>query len=232
MTCPVCAPNDCAKQDASAIAHRARSGGFSGTADQYSKLFNVSCSGLDACVSACGATGGSAEMCAASECVTGTQNYCLPAAVWSNLEAVSTSGTVPEQDGVSLVVVAQPYHDELMLDQFDLTLPDDSTVDGIELIIRRTANFENSVSDGSVRLIKRQAITDVDRAKTEAWNAGPFESVVYGGPTDLWGERWTAADLKNGLGIALTAKYTLTAGNARAYIDSVTAKVYYTPKCK
>jgi hypothetical protein len=161
------------------------------------------------------------------------RNYCLPAAVWSNLEAATTQGEDPETDGATLVLVAQPYHDELVAERFQLELPDVAQIRGIEISVRRAADVDGAAADDSVRLLKAGIAGRTDRARPEEWSAGMFHSVVYGGPTDLWGQTWTAADLNApDFGVSLSTKYTQSAGNARAYVDIVTAKIYYTLNCR
>jgi hypothetical protein len=54
--------------------------------------------------------------------------------------------------------------------------------------------------------------------------------VTYGGPTDRWGESWTAASVNDpGFGAAIQTRYTFTAGNNDAGVDAVRITVYYCP---
>ncbi|HET7544182.1 MAG TPA: hypothetical protein VFK05_30135 [Polyangiaceae bacterium] len=230
-----CAPcgATCAKTTAVAYSRAARSAGFSGTDQQYTELYAVTCSSIGDCAVACAARGGSAEMCAASECVMSSPNYCLPATAWSNLEALSSKGEEPSVDGATLVLVALPYHDALVADHFQLALPADARIEGIEVTVRRAADNADAAVDDSVRLIKGSHLSATDLSSPEKWRAGPFSEVTYGGASENWGETWTAADLNQGdFGVSLSARYTQTAGNARAYVDLIAMRVHYrTSQC-
>jgi hypothetical protein len=232
LECAPCA-DSCSKTTATAYSRAARSAGFSGTEQQYTDLYAVTCNNIGDCKAACAARGGSAEMCAASECVTSSPNYCLPATAWNNLEALSSKGEEPSVDGATLVLVSLPYHDALVADHFQLALPADATIDGIEVRVRRAADSADSAVDAGVRLIKGMRVSATDLSSPEKWPAGPFSEVTYGGATENWGETWTAADLNEGdFGVSLSARYTQTAGNARAYVDLIAMRIFYrTSQC-
>ena len=94
--------------------------------------------------------------------------------------------------------------------------------------MRRNSLDEHAVDD-SVHILKNGVAVGPDRSKTARWPA-ELAYASYGGPSDTWGQTWTAADLQaTGFGIAIAARYTETAGNDRAYVDFVRAQVYYTP---
>jgi len=160
------------------------------------------------------------------------KNYCLPPPVWQNLEAATVKGSNPELDGATLVLVARPYRDSLLADRFQLEIPTDARIRGIEVIVRRTADFSESAADNGVHLIKGGRVDGLDRSRPEQWGTGSFQEVTYGGPTDLWGEDWTVADLTAPeFGVAMSVKYTQSAGNARSYVDLVTVRVHYGVDC-
>jgi hypothetical protein len=162
-----------------------------------------------------------------------TQSYCLPPPVWENLDAATVQGSDPELDGATLVLVARPYHDELLADRFQLEIPNEAQIQGIEVIVRRAADFPDSAADDGIHLIKAGSVGGLDRSRPEKWAAGAFQEVTYGGPTDLWGENWTVADLiAPEFGVAMSVKYTQSAGNARAYVDLVTVRVHYSADCE
>lgn len=82
------------------------------------------------------------------------------------------------------------------------------------------------IADCEVKLVRDAATTvGLDRADTKPWPT-TFEYADYGGPTDGWGTTWTPAQVNaTGFGVALTPKYLDTGGNARAYVDFISAKV-------
>lgn len=206
---------------------RARSSGWSGTDAQYSELYDVPCSSVDDCVDPCTMRGGTNEMCEASMCIDSTTDYCLPPTVWRNLTALRAEGTMPE-DGAVLTLVFDPYQDFLLVDDFKLEVPADSEILGITVTIRRAGGSSMEAVDGAVRLIKGGVVGTSDRAVPTQWTGPEYVNVDYGGPTDLWGQTWTPADVNaTNFGVALSAIYTDTAGNGRAYVDIVYVTVHY-----
>lgn len=210
-------------------ARRARSAGFSGTVEQYAEIFGLACTAVSDCETACTARGGTAEMCQASDCLADSDggSSCLPPPIWTNLESIQFEATSLSET-VQQVVVATPYRDALLVDQFQLEVPSAATIDGIVVEVRRAST--GFVSDDSVRIIKGGAVGSAERA-SGVWGE-TFEWVSYGSSTDLWGEAWTPADLNAAdFGVALSVLYTNTVGNTRAYVDQVRVTVYYRVVC-
>ncbi len=68
-------------------------------------------------------------------------------------------------------------------------------------------------------------------SQPQAWTRD-YLDVIYGGPTELWGEQWTAADINDpGFGAALSATYEFMAGNDWAKVDTVSITVDYLATC-
>jgi hypothetical protein len=60
------------------------------------------------------------------------------------------------------------------------------------------------VYDDKVRIIKGGTVGSTDRAVANAWRSTPT-TTVYGGPSDLWGETWTYADINSAaFGVAIS----------------------------
>lgn len=232
LQCPPC--DACVLAAGPFHARRARSAGFSGTVELYSELYDVSCQSVDDCVAACLERGGSTAMCEASECVEGLPNessHCLPATTWRNLEALQAEGQDPARDGATLTLVNNPYRDRLIADDFRFSIPDDATITGITVHVRRAADRLDVAVDDSVRLTSADGIRATDRSSPLKWST-ELQEITYGGPTDLWGEPWSPADVNSpDFGVALSVAYTQTAGNGRAYVDIVYATVHYRAPC-
>jgi hypothetical protein len=126
---------------------------------------------------------------------------------------------------------------------FDFSaIPDDATIDGIEVAIERSyqcaANFDcedggqpdkGEIREGNIRLIKGGVPNTANRATTTPWpNADTVAN--YGSASDLWGQSfWTPAQIKGNFGVAISAYYFGNGDPRIARIDHVTIKVYYTP---
>ncbi len=208
-------------------ARHAKSMGFSGTPEAYTALYEVACAAVANCSQACIASGGTKEMCDASEClpigVTGMA--CLPPPVWSNLQGIQAESTLTD-DAVQIVAVDTLYRDRLLVFQFGLAVPADAVVRGIQLSIRHSG--DESIVDDSVKLSKAGRAVGADRAAAQSWSSEALTWVDYGNPDDLWGEAWTPADLNgDGFGVVQSVLYGKTVGNSRAYVDQVRVTVHY-----
>ncbi len=115
---------------------------------------------------------------------------------------------------------------------FALNVPPLAVINGIEVTVRRRSwTLSSSIADNAVSLIKGGSVGPVDRGKPDAWTDS-YTEVTYGGPADLWGATWTAADLNDpSFGVALSAKYIVAAGNDYALVDQIKVKVYFTMTC-
>jgi hypothetical protein len=152
----------------------------------------------------------------------------LPAPVWSNLQGIEAEST-DVSGAVQLVAVFTPYRDRLLTTEFGLEVPDAASIRGITVEVRRAG--DSLVSDDTVRILKGGAVGEAERASSAAWT-DELSWATYGGPTDLWGEEWTPADLvADDFGVALSVGYENTVGNARAYVDQVRVTVHYTLVC-
>jgi hypothetical protein len=191
----------------------------------------VPCVEVDECVSACEEAGGEEAMCAASECLpngTGSSD-CVPAPIWDNLENIQVEDAELEE-ATQIVLVSTAYTDVMIVDQFELEVPDQATVTGLTVEVLRAG--DENVADDSVKIVKAGQVGDAERAVPVAW-ATELGWVSYGGGDDLWGESWTAAELNSDdFGVALSAVYALPAGNTRAYVDQVRVTVHYSITCE
>lgn len=106
------------------------------------------------------------------------------------------------------------------------SIPDGSTINGIELRIERKS-YNGYVKDNSIRLIKNDAIGGDNKADGTTYWPVTDTVKVYGGPTDLWGLSWTPADIENFyFGVAISSAHLAA---VIGYIDYVSLTVYYTP---
>lgn len=211
-------------------ARHAASSGYHGTDDAYLALFDVACSSPSDCTSSCAKAGGSQALCAATECLANgpAGDQCVPAPAWDNLSTIATEDASVD-DMCQIVLVNTTYRDPLLADQFGLSVPTDALIRGITVEVRRAG--DDSVADDSVRIIKGGHIGSAERALPLPWSMDPTW-VSYGGPTDLWGEDWTAADLNSpDFGLALSAAYSKNVGNTIAYVDAVRVTVSYKQTC-
>jgi hypothetical protein len=169
-------------------------------------------------------------MCDATECLPNTQagSDCAPPPVWDNLGGIQAESS-STADMCQLILVNTTYRDPLLTDQFKLGVPSAAVVRGITVQVRRAG--DDSVSDDSVRIIKGGTIGAAERSLPQTWSS-ELEWITYGGPSELWGEQWTPADIDSEqFGVALSAAYGKNVGNTLAYVDEVRVTVSYQMPC-
>ena len=208
-------------------ARTAKSAGFSGGyMTHYYPLYSHACTTAGECSAACVTAGGTQTSCAASECVDSTTDYCLPPTYWFDLDRLLTQGN-SEESSAWIIMVNNPYRDQLLASNFQFEIPSDAKILGISFSIHEAAGSENTIADHSVRALANNLPVGLDRGHTVAWTS-TFHPEIYGGAADLWGATWSAEIVNAiGFGIALTPHYLDSAGNERAYVDFIQATVTY-----
>ncbi|MDO8582471.1 MAG: peptidoglycan-binding protein [bacterium] len=89
---------------------------------------------------------------------------------------------------------------------FGFAIPKSSTINGITLDIKRSAEGPDSIKDYSVRLVVGGTITGAEYAKEESWSAQD-EFRIYGNSNDLWETKLTPSDVNNGsFGVVIAAR--------------------------
>lgn len=108
------------------------------------------------------------------------------------------------------------------------SIPAGATIDGITVRVDRRGG-SNGFQDNAMRLVKAGTIGATDRATNTKYTTSDVVE-AHGGPTDLWGDTWTLADINNAnFGAAFSAIKT-NAGYAYVYVDYIQIVVDYTPK--
>jgi hypothetical protein len=130
-----------------------------------------------------------------------------------------------------IILVENPYEDSLILTNFGLAVPDGASIAGIQFAVRRAALSGDAV-DHVVQVLRGGVAVGNNHADSTGW---PMLLTYkdYGGATDNWGASWTPGDLRSsGFGLSITPSYTgPSAGNERAYIDSVRVTVFFNTPC-
>lgn len=153
--------------------------------------------------------------------------------IWANANDAQVDDDADASDDIN----AGEYNGWLLLTNFGLTtddVPVGSTIDGIELQIRRNAENATSIKDSAIYLLDGDAAPQGDnKADTvTAWPivGGPTEFgevVSYGGAADTWNAGLTDTDvIDTDFGIRISA-YNSAAGYLRAYVFIMAIKVYF-----
>jgi hypothetical protein len=146
-------------------------------------------------------------------------------ASWSS----ATSARVSDNSYASAQMGSGVTTQYLVALSYGAALPANAVVDGITVAIERSSTSGIATSDYAVQLIKTAQIQMAGDNKAAAGIWPLAESTAtYGGPTDKWGNTWTAADINaGGFGVALSAKFTSNLGSEQARVDSIKVTVHY-----
>lgn len=197
------------------------------------------CSGTDSCggggsPNTCGCTPGPTST-PALEAGKGENLGTIGTRTWDNTNGIGSpdgdGGTSSTGAAEVSAMTSNQVSNWLLASTFNVDVPPSATVQGVEFTVVRSALSGVGIADNAVRLLKAGNVETTDRAKPGGWT-DTLESVTYGGPTDLWGTTVTASDVRDGgFGLALSTKYTSTAGNDWPRVERVRVKVYFTVTC-
>lgn len=128
---------------------------------------------------------------------------------------------------------SQAYSNLLKATGFNFSVPDGAKINGIKVEIERIGSLLATVYDNIVSIVKSDGtVGSVNLASATRWdNAifGPNQSntyYAYGGPSSLWGENWTPADINSSnFGAVLSIRQDATYSTAA--VDHIRITVYY-----
>lgn len=139
---------------------------------------------------------------------------------WNNPDNAKTA------NGVFATDSNVPTH-YLKATNFGFSIPAGAIINGILVEVKNRAGFSPLVKDNAIRIVKGGSIGSTER-KSADWWPETLAYVSYGGPSDLWGETWTATDIN-----ASTFGFVISAtsiGSAKTiiYVDHIQITIYYT----
>jgi len=119
------------------------------------------------------------------------------------------------------------YTDYLHVNKFQLDIPLDAIITGIEINVERSDPSQNT-ADYSVRILKYDMVTGDEKSTGDAYAATDTYK-TFGGVGDLWGDVWTPDMINdNGFGIAISAqRINGNTGQTDGKIDDINVIIYY-----
>lgn len=148
---------------------------------------------------------------------------------WSNPTRVTGS----DNQHATRVMNGTAATNYLRANDFDFTVPAGATVLGIRFEIERSRSSgggtSNEIRDNEVKVVKADGtVGAVNKFSASNWPTSDAYA-SYGDTTDLWGERWRAADINDSdFGVVLSARGASATGtNRTAQVDHVRATVWY-----
>jgi hypothetical protein len=110
---------------------------------------------------------------------------------------------------------------------YGFNIPLGALINGIEVKYLCEASTNGSVKDSTVKL-RRSAtqLAGFNHFRNDPWSNN-FEERTYGGPTDLWGETWTPADINSSEFGTFLKVYNQSNQARDASVDYVSITVTY-----
>ena len=129
-------------------------------------------------------------------------------------------------DGIGTYISSYSYNSNyLKTTNYGISIPSGAVINGIQV----DASVEGTAGtsyDSSVKIVKGGVISGTEKARVGAWPSS-YTVRTWGGPTDLWGLSWTAADVNSStFGVAIAASGGGV--NGSTYIDYVQITICYT----
>lgn len=175
-----------------------------------------------------------------ADCGTAANQDLASGAAWTTTGACDGSNNTR----ASFTVTGTGTGDYLVVTNFNFaSIPNNSTVNGIEILIERngTTSGANSVVDNSIVIRKADGtLGTTNKAVAGSWSA--TDEIVTrptsGGSTDTWDLSWTVGDgnattdIKDAdFGVAISGKGASGSGNKTVVgsVDNVQITIHYTP---
>lgn len=130
-------------------------------------------------------------------------------------------------DGTMAALAAGEFN-EFQATNFDFSsLPDNASVQGIEVIVEHQSNTGNPAKDHVVNLMGVEGGTS-NKAKTGNWPS-TTTTVTYGGEADLWGSQYITTDILKAstFGVRVIATRGTVGVDSTGGIDRVQVRVHY-----
>lgn len=147
---------------------------------------------------------------------------------WTNAD-----GALVAKEGVSAQASSGSAARSLFLvvSKFTFDLPSEALVTGIEIeVVRSTSGLFSSVQDAAIGIAVKGQLGTVFRKNDGDWGGGTT-TVVYGGPSDTFGQSFTGEDVRSDpffLGAAISVQLSPSFGEkATASIDGMRVRLHY-----
>ena len=151
------------------------------------------------------------------------------------IEGISVQADLQTEDGSEVNVTPASFDDgdityTLELSNFGFDLPADSTIDGIEVTIKRRSLGGADGKDYHLQLTKSAGtpvVSSDDNADTTTIWPDSVTAAVYGGVDNKWNTTWTEVEIESsGFGLVFAAQ--AVGANADIWVDQIEVTVHYT----
>ncbi len=158
--------------------------------------------------------------------IGGSESWGTPANAQANDGARATYGTNAMRPWTG-------YTFYLTAKQLAALVPDGATIDGIRATVvkRKSSAGSGTWQDSSVYVIKGGTVQTAQNKATATAYTTSDVGETYGGPTDKWGQTWTAADV-NGAGFGIAVSCSVAGMSMedtdKPELNAVSVEVFYT----
>ncbi len=144
------------------------------------------------------------------------------AIAWVNLGNVNAS----DNTYTTAPLAAAQSTQGLLLTNFGAAVPTDSLIQGVEVLIERSATVASRITDLTVQLIVGGTPSGDDKGLAAFWPTTDAVR-VYGAASDLWGLSLTEADVNaSSFGLKVRAQCSIL-GAATPQLDRVALRITY-----
>lgn len=151
---------------------------------------------------------------------TGANNADAGATAWTNPGNITSASDASYAQATSIAkngAGSQYLHGT----NLSLSVPAGATIDGVEALVRRTANNYGNTYDHTIQLIVGGSRSGDNKASATIWPANTsINSATYGGASDLWSLSLSQADV-------VAANFGLAVRVAASTASAITPRVQY-----
>jgi len=95
----------------------------------------------------------------------------------------------------------------LLATGYGISIPSNSTLNGIQVKVFRYASAGNTLKDLTIQLLKAGVPVGNNKAVTAWWQTGAASNANYGANNDVWGTTWTGSDVDDpNFGVEIAAQ--------------------------
>jgi len=163
-----------------------------------------------------------------NSCGTGTNVTGVGTIGWSNPTNIYTSNDA--RATINLPTSATSNY--LQATNFGFSIPNGSTIDGIEVLIERRKSGTSSANpiDNIIKLVKGNVIGGTNKSAGVNWVNTIDQTFTFGSSSDLWGNTLTVSDVNaSDFGVALSVSWVGDKFSpGRPEVDHIQITVHYT----
>lgn len=142
--------------------------------------------------------------------------------IWQN---PTNAQGAPNGTGATNSVVHFVQDDYLTASNYGFAVVTGETIKGIQVTFRCKNSGANPITFATVQLLNAGTKVGSNLAAGTLAAGSAYADVTFGGPTNLWGSTWAAADINNA-GFGAAVNFASASGSGTADVDSISITVY------